>query len=276
MEYNPPATDLTIEKLEADLKVTLPDSYKTFLHDTDGAEGDAAVGYIVLWSTSEIVKLNKESGIENLLPGFILFGGDGANEGFAFNTQNDFEIVKVPLVGMSLETAMPVAKDFAELMDIEIIKLIIWDFSRTILFPANVNYTGGLNLLAEQNPDTPFHELFYLDRELLNGIFALKETVTSIIFTTGTVQNNVEVMPKLRKIFASIENVKSVGFAKEDQRAYKKLCEKFGVKPSEALFIDDELRNIKAANMAGLHTEHFEQNTDIVGIINSKYTFSNY
>lgn len=39
---------------------------------------------------------------------------------------------------------------------------------------------------------------------------------------------------------------------------YHRLLDRYEVNPKEALFIDDSLRNIKAADAIGLHTIHFE------------------
>jgi HAD superfamily hydrolase (TIGR01509 family) len=44
---------------------------------------------------------------------------------------------------------------------------------------------------------------------------------------------------------------------KPDPRIYAQACERFGVAPGEALFVDDSARNIAAAQALGFHTHHF-------------------
>lgn len=48
-----------------------------------------------------------------------------------------------------------------------------------------------------------------------------------------------------------------LGIAKPDPAIYLHTCENLGVRPEEALFIDDKLVNIHAAEQVGLHALHF-------------------
>jgi len=52
-------------------------------------------------------------------------------------------------------------------------------------------------------------------------------------------------------------NSAMVGMSKPDPRIYELTLERLGVSPSEAIFLDDTLRNVDAAQMLGLHTIHF-------------------
>jgi 2-haloacid dehalogenase len=53
------------------------------------------------------------------------------------------------------------------------------------------------------------------------------------------------------------------GLKKPDHRIYQLLFEKFDIIPHQALFIDDNLRNIKAAEEVGLNTIHFKNPIDL-------------
>lgn len=45
---------------------------------------------------------------------------------------------------------------------------------------------------------------------------------------------------------------------KPDQRAYSSILHELGLKPDEAVFVDDQKRNIDGAQLAGLKTVHFD------------------
>lgn len=49
-----------------------------------------------------------------------------------------------------------------------------------------------------------------------------------------------------------------VGMKKPDPAIFKKICETYHLNPSECVFIDDTMENIKAASAFGLNTLHFK------------------
>ena len=49
-----------------------------------------------------------------------------------------------------------------------------------------------------------------------------------------------------------------VGMIKPDPAIYEEICDKYALKPSECVFIDDNKENIKAAKTFGLHVVHFK------------------
>ena len=144
----------------------------------------------------------------------------------------------------------------------EKIKLIIWDFSRTLIFPRDPEYKGGLNDLYDKTEDKSFSELFIINPELIRFIDDIKDQVPSIIFTTGALQDDVEIEGILDEIFVNMETVETVGFSKADPRGYEKICEIYEVKPSEVLYIDDQEKNIVAANQAGIKVMQYKGNND--------------
>jgi putative hydrolase of the HAD superfamily len=57
--------------------------------------------------------------------------------------------------------------------------------------------------------------------------------------------------------FDVVINSARVGFAKPDPRIYALACERLGVEPAEAVFVDDLQRNIDAATAVGMHGIHY-------------------
>ena len=51
---------------------------------------------------------------------------------------------------------------------------------------------------------------------------------------------------------------------------YELLLKRYNVKPEEALFIDDNLRNIKAAEKIGLNTIHYTTSEDLIEQLKAK------
>lgn len=143
-------------------------------------------------------------------------------------------------------------------------KLIIWDFSRTLLFPKAGDYIGGLNKLYDVKKSLGFNELFITNDELIDYIDKIKSKVKSIIFTTGNIQNAPEIAEKLEGKFAGIENVISVGYPKDNPKSFNRLCIKYDADPQNVLFIDDSQKNLIAAQEAGLKTLQYTSNKEVM------------
>ncbi len=79
------------------------------------------------------------------------------------------------------------------------IKAIITDFSRVLLFPADSNYTGGLNKLnnnqLKENPNYSFLDFFVINKKLLKYYSELNKTVPVHVFTSETIQDH----PSIKK-----------------------------------------------------------------------------
>lgn len=130
------------------------------------------------------------------------------------------------------------------------IKSIISDFSRVILFPKNLTYSGGLNALHKKlNKQKNYNifDYFYLNDELLSFYKKIKRKVNIYIFTTGTIQNEPKLQKKLSPIFKKITTVQDISFQKNNPEAYLALANMFGIKEEETVFVDDKYENIRAA-----------------------------
>ncbi len=60
------------------------------------------------------------------------------------------------------------------------------------------------------------------------------------------------------KLFHSTQYSFEVQLSKPDKRAYKLILQKLASKPEECLFIDDNPKNVKAAEELGMQTIHFK------------------
>ena len=60
-----------------------------------------------------------------------------------------------------------------------------------------------------------------------------------------------------------------VGMRKPDRAIYELTCDRLGVKPGEAIFVDDNVDNIEAAREFGLHAVHFVEPWDAIAEIDA-------
>jgi len=151
------------------------------------------------------------------------------------------------------------------------IKAIVSDFSRVILFPKDSIYEGSLNslhkeksLLSNYNP----LDYFNLNTELLDFYKSQKEKVNLYIFTTDSIQDAPEFKPFLEPIFTKIFSALKMGFSKKDPEAYKLITRELGCDPCEIIYIDDAVENIEAASAVGikvvLYADSLQASQDIL------------
>lgn len=101
---------LAIEKA---FTTQLPPDYRAFLLQKGGGEGFVGDQYVVFWRAEEIVPFNIGYEVNEYAPGLLLFGSNGAGEGFAFDLRDQrADIVMVPFIGMDLEQARSISHTF--------------------------------------------------------------------------------------------------------------------------------------------------------------------
>ncbi len=146
-------------------------------------------------------------------------------------------------------------------------KILIFDFSRVLLFPRDEIYRSGLNKLYGQTSaeGDRFEDYFRLNEDLLEELEELD--VERYVFTTGTVQNAPEIKDRVNAVFKKVFNVPMIGFQKTDSNAYLKLCSEIEVNPGQTMFIDDTSANVEAAKEAGLHAVVYKNNSQVLGEI---------
>jgi len=117
---NPPVEEGAIEEFRAASKFHLPEEYLSFLRQTNGGEGSVGEGgaYAIFWKLEELNELNDAYQVEEFAPGLFLFGSNGGGEAFAFDGRNEpGRIVKVPFVGMELDSVRLIAPNFDEFLE---------------------------------------------------------------------------------------------------------------------------------------------------------------
>ena len=106
MELREGAQGEAIYQLERELNIKLPDEYKDFMQYSNGGVGTIGDNYLEIWPIEEINSSNQELLVEEFAPGLLLFGGDGANELFAFDTREaNLPVVNVPMIVMCHDDA---------------------------------------------------------------------------------------------------------------------------------------------------------------------------
>jgi len=118
LAQNPGAQPAQIVEVEDQLGVKFPEEYSKWMTETNGAEG--LVGqhsYLMLWPSEKIVPLNKVYEVNEFAPGLILFGSNGSDTGYAFDSRvKKMPIVEVPFIGMSLNEAKMVGDTFYDFL----------------------------------------------------------------------------------------------------------------------------------------------------------------
>jgi hypothetical protein len=117
-DINPPATKEQIELAQEKLGVVFPARYVDFLLKSDGYEGLIGQAYIALWNIDDIVKRNEGYAVKEFAPHLVLFGSDGGDEAFAFDTsKSEFPIVITPFIGLGLEEENVIGNSFFEFIE---------------------------------------------------------------------------------------------------------------------------------------------------------------
>ena len=150
------------------------------------------------------------------------------------------------------------------------IKALITDVSRVLLFPKDKSYSGGLNALHKEKssePDYKFLDYFELNIELLEYYKSLKDKLDLYIFTSETIQDAPELQPDLKLVFKHIFSASKMDISKKENSAYKKLIKEVGLNSEEIIYIDDSQENINAAKQTGLQTILYIDNKQAVSEI---------
>jgi len=146
------------------------------------------------------------------------------------------------------------------------IKAIISDFSKVLLFPKDKSYQGKLNALYRQLSQTPGYNIFQhfeLNTELLNLYSTLKDQFALYMFTSDVIQDAPEVQLYIQSVFTKIFSASKININKKDVAAYKKILAELNLSGDEVVYIDDTSEYIQAATQAGLHTIQYINNEDL-------------
>jgi hypothetical protein len=119
LKKNPGADENALGQMSSSLGISLPADYVEFLRSTNGAEGPVGEqSYVSVWPVEEVKVLNDEYAVSEFAPGLLLFGSDGGDTGYAFDTRSKEErIVEVPFIGMSLDAVTPRGRSLADFFE---------------------------------------------------------------------------------------------------------------------------------------------------------------
>ncbi len=151
------------------------------------------------------------------------------------------------------------------------VKILLFDFSRVLLFPTDDLYTGSLNNLYKEKKNESgfiFTNYFKLNDEILIDLKKHSDR-RLVIFTSETIQDAPEIKDKVHEVFDTVISAIDLGKGKKDPGAYTEISIKLGASPSEILFIDDSNENLIAASHAGLTTYKYINNDELIRKLSS-------
>ncbi len=106
-----------------------------------------------------------------------------------------------------------------------------------------------------------------LDSNLLTAIRSLRPRYKTALLSNAwdnlrqALEQDWQIADAFDEMFISAE----LGLAKPDARIYHLALERLGVAPSEAVFVDDFLDNVAAAQQLGIHAIHFRNPAQALG-----------
>lgn len=156
------------------------------------------------------------------------------------------------------------------------IKAIITDFSRVLLFPSDPSYSSGLNalnnsLLAD-NPHYRFLDYFTLNSELLAYYAELHKQTPVYVFTSETIQDHPAIKDTVASTTSKVLSASKLGIHKSEPAAYKAVLDILFLQPDEVVYIDDKQENLEVANQIGINTILFRDNPTTISTLNDMLT----
>ncbi len=119
MNFRPRPPAGLIDAIESSVGTKLPTDYKDFMMRHNGAEGPIGKdNYLDIWPLEELPALNEGYPVRRFAPGLILFGVDGGDTGYAFDTASEgLPVVEVPFIGEGREDVKTVARSFRSFLE---------------------------------------------------------------------------------------------------------------------------------------------------------------
>lgn len=150
------------------------------------------------------------------------------------------------------------------------VKAIITDVSRVLLFPKDKNYKGSLNNLyrSEINKlDFKFFDYFRLNMKLLNFYKSQSNKVKLYILTSDVIQDASDLKPFWDNVIDGIFSASKMNTDKSTAKAYQKVIHQLGLVGNEIIYIDDNFKNLQAARKVGLQTVLYQNNLQTISDI---------
>ncbi|MFA6511809.1 MAG: HAD-IA family hydrolase [Patescibacteria group bacterium] len=144
---------------------------------------------------------------------------------------------------------------------------IIFDFSRTLLFPKDTTYTGGLNKRyaeVKEKPNFVFTDYFTFNDELITYLESHQDAWTVHILSSKVIQDDPAVQKHIGHLFLNIYSALRIGKKKTDPELYRIVSEKINEQPGHVCYVDDKQKNLSAASSAGMMAIHYTNNTQLI------------
>lgn len=149
--------------------------------------------------------------------------------------------------------------------------ILLFDFSKVLLFPKDDTYTGSLNALYKEKSSEPhfnFFDYFKLNLKLLDYLKSHINVFELYMFTSESIQNAPELQPFIKPLFKQIFSALDMKYSKKDSEAYSEIANVLRVRSGDITFVDDSIENIQAAESAGLKTILFISNEELFRRLN--------
>lgn len=120
----------------------------------------------------------------------------------------------------------------------------------------------ALNVEVEEIPALrrEFFEGDVLDEDLVDYVRGLKSKYQTALLSNALANLRTLIFEdwEIDDAFDDIIISAEVGMVKPGKQIFRLALQRLGVEPTEAVFIDDWIKNIEAAQAVGLHTVHFQ------------------
>lgn len=146
------------------------------------------------------------------------------------------------------------------------IKALLFDFARVLIFPKDKTYSGGINDLNRELSKTPNYKLleyFELNIDLLKYLKAINDRVPVYMFTSELIQEDPAIKGQISGVFSKIYSAQIMGVSKKEVSTYSFIATDLNLNTNQILFIDDNSENIEAAKIAGMETVQYKDNSMI-------------
>lgn len=148
------------------------------------------------------------------------------------------------------------------------IKALVTDVSRVLLFPKDEKYNGSLNALYKERifeKDFQFFKYFKVNKELLDFYKILNIDIH--ILTSDIIQDAPELKHYWGGVISKIFSASKMGVKKSDTEVYKKVLGELDLTAEEVLYIDDNQDNLEVAKKVGLKTIWYGNNEQAISEI---------
>jgi SMI1 / KNR4 family (SUKH-1) len=129
------ASDRALRQIGREIGLKLPSDYLAFAAEIDGLEGWLGGSYVALWQVERLREFNELAETATYAEGLVLFGTNGAGDGYGFDTrEGQALVVTVPMVGLRWDRAEETGRSFSEFL--EALESVPWPGGTPKLNPA--------------------------------------------------------------------------------------------------------------------------------------------